>query len=105
MHTHDRHRQGSARVPPWVSIRFTAVPGRSCISGPDDSVRLPPCGQNIDWKIEPVAVIGRPAKNAAPEPALEHVAANAIGNDVSARDHRYLGTLQYVSPNTYVCQS
>jgi 2-keto-4-pentenoate hydratase/2-oxohepta-3-ene-1,7-dioic acid hydratase in catechol pathway len=66
------------------------VPGRSCIAGPDDPLRLPSFGKNVDWEIELVAVIGKPAYQVAPQRALEHVAAYTIGNDVSVRDHRFL---------------
>ncbi len=66
------------------------VPGRACISAPDDPLRLPSFGKDIDWEIELVAVIGKPAHQVRPEQALEHVAAYAIGNDVSVRDHRFL---------------
>jgi 2-keto-4-pentenoate hydratase/2-oxohepta-3-ene-1,7-dioic acid hydratase in catechol pathway len=66
------------------------VPGRTCIAGPDEPLQMPSYGKNIDWEIELVAVIGRPAKNVRPERALDHVAAYTLGNDVSVRDHRYL---------------
>lgn len=66
------------------------VPGRTCISGPDDPLRLPSHGKNVDWEIELVAVIGKEAHQVTSEQALKHVAAYAIGNDVSVRDHRYL---------------
>jgi 2-keto-4-pentenoate hydratase/2-oxohepta-3-ene-1,7-dioic acid hydratase in catechol pathway len=66
------------------------LPGRTCIAGPADRVRMPAHGQKLDWEIELVAVIGRPACRVPIERALEHVAAYAIGNDVSVRDSRYL---------------
>lgn len=66
------------------------VPGRSCTAGPVDPIRMPKHGENIDWEIELVAVIGKPARNVSIEDALDYVAAYTVGNDVSVRDMRYL---------------
>ena len=66
------------------------VPGRTCATGPDEPLRLPSHASNIDWEIELVAVIGRPAHHVSVDHALDHVAAYTLGNDVSIRDGRYL---------------
>lgn len=66
------------------------VPGRTCATGPDAPLRLPSHGSNIDWEIELVAVIGKPARQVPIDRALDHVAAYTLGNDVSIRDGRYL---------------
>ncbi len=66
------------------------VPARTCISGPDEPVRIPRFAEHLDWEIELVAVIGRTARRVAVEEALKHVAAYTIGNDISVRDLRYL---------------
>jgi 2-keto-4-pentenoate hydratase/2-oxohepta-3-ene-1,7-dioic acid hydratase in catechol pathway len=66
------------------------VPGRSCVSGPDDPLKLPSFGTKVDWELELVAVIGRSARDVPSERALDYVAGYTIGNDVSVRDHRYL---------------
>ena len=66
------------------------VPAQTCISGPDEPVRLPWFAKNVDWEIELVAVIGRAARQVSAEQALNYVAGYTIGNDVSVRDFRYL---------------
>lgn len=66
------------------------VPARTCVIGTDAPIELPDFGANVDWEIELVAVIGRPARNVSVADALDHVAGYTIGNDVSVRDMRYL---------------
>ncbi len=66
------------------------VPAQTCIAGPHEPVKLPWFGENIDWEIELVAVIGRPARQVSAENALNCVAGYMVGNDVSVRDMRYL---------------
>ncbi len=66
------------------------VPGRTCLSGPNDPIRMPPHGRQLDWEIELVAVIGRPAYRVGIEAALDHVAAYTVGNDISVRDRRFI---------------
>ena len=66
------------------------VPGRTCICGPADPIRLPGHGRQIDWEVELVAVIGSRAKNVSIDEALQHVAAYTIGNDISVRDRQFI---------------
>jgi 2-keto-4-pentenoate hydratase/2-oxohepta-3-ene-1,7-dioic acid hydratase in catechol pathway len=66
------------------------IPAKTCLSGPDEPLRIPWFGKNIDWEIELVAVIGKTARQVSVERALDYVAGYTIGNDVSVRDHRYL---------------
>jgi 2-keto-4-pentenoate hydratase/2-oxohepta-3-ene-1,7-dioic acid hydratase in catechol pathway len=49
-------------------------------------VKLPDYSQMVDWEAELAAVIGRAARNVAPERALDHVAGYTVANDLSARD-------------------
>lgn len=72
------------------------IPGRTCICGPEEPIRLPSHGTSIDWEIELAAVIGRPARNVPVDRALTHVAAYTIGNDLSVRDRNFL-KIPYVS--------
>jgi len=51
-----------------------------------DPVRLPPQSQDVHHEIELVAAIGNEGKNIAREDALDHVAAYAVGLDMTARD-------------------
>ncbi len=75
------------------------VPGRTCAASADDPVRLPPQGKLIDWEIELVAVIGKPARQVSVEQALDHVAFYTLGNDVSIRDRHFI-VIPNVSPNS-----
>lgn len=66
------------------------LPGPTCMSGPEEPIRRPVSGERIDWEIELVAVIGRVARHVPVERALDHVAAYAVGIDVSVRDARFI---------------
>ena len=50
------------------------------------TVRLPPQSEDVHHELELVAVIGTAGKDIAPEAALDHVAAYALGLDLTARD-------------------
>jgi 2-keto-4-pentenoate hydratase/2-oxohepta-3-ene-1,7-dioic acid hydratase in catechol pathway len=75
----DPHTLG---LKPWHFIKA----GRSTLAAPDDTVRISGLSKTMDWEIELAAVIGRRAKDIAPEQALDHVAGYTIANDLSARD-------------------
>jgi len=47
---------------------------------------LPPQSQDVHHEVELVAVVGEKGKNIAQEDALDHVAAFAVGLDMTARD-------------------
>jgi 2-keto-4-pentenoate hydratase/2-oxohepta-3-ene-1,7-dioic acid hydratase in catechol pathway len=67
---------------PWHFIKTS----RASVVGPDVKVRLPAYSQKVDWEVELVAVIGRPASKVSVDKALACVAGYTIGNDLSARD-------------------
>lgn len=54
--------------------------------GSGESIRLPDNTSQVDYEAELAFIIGRRAKNVAPEDALDYVAGYAAFNDVSARD-------------------
>lgn len=58
----------------------------SCITGPDDEVRLPPGSTRADWEVELGIVIGAPAARVPAEGAMAHVAGYCVVNDVSERE-------------------
>ena len=60
-------------------------PASAIIRG-GETVELPPQSQNVHHEVEMVAVIGTEGKNIDPGAALEHVAAYAVGLDMTARD-------------------
>lgn len=57
----------------------------SCLAGPFDAIE-PGVTEALDYEVELVAVIGRPAKSVSADSALAHVFGYTVGNDVSARD-------------------
>ncbi len=56
------------------------------ILGPDDEIPWPSYTEAMDYELELGIVIGRSARNVAPESALEHVLGFTVFNDFSARD-------------------
>jgi 2-keto-4-pentenoate hydratase/2-oxohepta-3-ene-1,7-dioic acid hydratase in catechol pathway len=58
----------------------------SAVIGPNDTVILPRQVEKPDWELELGVVIGRRCRHVAPEQAMEHVAAFAVVNDVTARE-------------------
>lgn len=67
---------------PTMPAVFTKFP--ACVAGPDTTVTLPP-GGHVDWEVELVVVIGRPARFVAAADAWEHVAGLTVGQDISER--------------------
>jgi 2-keto-4-pentenoate hydratase/2-oxohepta-3-ene-1,7-dioic acid hydratase in catechol pathway len=61
------------------------IKANSAISGPDDPIARPRGAVKLDYEVELVAVIGRPALNVEEGRALRHVAAYCLMNDVSER--------------------
>lgn len=58
----------------------------SAIIRSGDAIRLPPQSQNVHHEVELVAVIGKEGRNISQAEALDHVAAYAVGLDMTARD-------------------
>ena len=72
------------------SPRITTVPRpfimpATAVAGPGDQIPWPAYSETIDYELELAIVIGRKAKDVAPEKALEIIAGYTIVNDVSAR--------------------
>jgi 2,4-diketo-3-deoxy-L-fuconate hydrolase len=78
-----------AAVPPT----FTKFP--ASLSGPFSPVVLP--SDNVDWEVELVAVIGRPAERVAAAEAWSHVAGLAVGQDYSERMIQMVGPVPQFS--------
>lgn len=60
-------------------------PPTTCLVGPGP-IRHPEGSTQFDWEIELAAIFGRRCRKAAQAQALDHVAAYAVGLDMSARD-------------------
>jgi 2,4-didehydro-3-deoxy-L-rhamnonate hydrolase len=57
----------------------------SCLSGPNDDVMLPKDSVKGDWEVELGVILGRTARYASEEEALDLVAGYVLANDVSER--------------------
>ncbi len=57
----------------------------SCITGPDDDIRIPRGSEKTDWEVELGVVIGAPASDVSEAEAMAHVAGYCVVNDVSER--------------------
>lgn len=79
-------------TPPVPSV-FTKFPSSIC--GPDAFVALP--GDQIDWEVELVVVIGAPAHRVPRNRAWSHVAGLTVGQDLSDRHLQMLGDLPQFS--------
>lgn len=80
---HAREMGGEAPASPVIFLK----PSTSVI-GDGDAIRLPPSSAEVHYEGELAAIIGRPARNVAPEDALSHVLGYAAANDVTARDQQ-----------------
>ena len=57
----------------------------SALSGPHDTLRLPPQSSQVDWEVELGLVIGTRMQYVAEHRAMEHVAGYVLANDLSER--------------------
>jgi 2,4-didehydro-3-deoxy-L-rhamnonate hydrolase len=76
-------------VPP-VFTKF-----RSCLAGPSAVIELP--SDRVDWEVELVAVIGRPAERVPEEKAWSYVAGVMVGQDLSERTVQLAGPVPQFS--------
>ena len=82
------HIRESGLDRPERPLVFAKFP--SSVIGGDAPIRLPlDVTQRVDWEVELAAVIGKRARNVAPEDALDHVFGYTVANDVSARDLQF----------------
>jgi 2-keto-4-pentenoate hydratase/2-oxohepta-3-ene-1,7-dioic acid hydratase in catechol pathway len=68
----------------------------SAMVGAYDDIVLPDRGDQHDWELELVAVIGVGGRDIPREDALEHVAGYTIANDLTTRDLVYRPDLQAI---------
>ncbi len=80
---HAAEMGGEAPTTPLIFLK----PSTSVI-GDGDAIRLPASSSHVDFEGELAAVIGRPAKDVAPEDALSYVLGYCAANDVTARDQQ-----------------
>lgn len=78
------HAEEMNRDVPDEPMVFLKPP--SALIRTEESVRLPSQSRDVHHEVELVAVVGKEGKNIAQEEALDHVAAFAVGLDMTARD-------------------
>ncbi|HEY8524263.1 MAG TPA: fumarylacetoacetate hydrolase family protein [Acidimicrobiales bacterium] len=84
----DHAEENRLDAPEQPSV-FTKFP--TAITGPYGDIALP--DGKVDWEVELVAVIGRPARHVAAADAWRHVAGLTVGQDVSERRMQFAGPL------------
>lgn len=72
-------RAASGKPFVWVGL-----PG--ALAGPDEPLTIPYDLKEVDWELELVAVIGKPARRVSQSNALDYVAGYTIANDITARE-------------------
>lgn len=75
------HAREAGLEPPSRPMVFTKFP--SCLVGPRSDIYL--FSDRVDWEVELVVVIGRPAVRVAEDRALDYVAGYCVGQDISDR--------------------
>ena len=87
------HAAESGVDAPDVPPVFTKF--RSCLTGPFAAVELP--SDRVDWEVELVVAIGRPAERVPEEKAWSHVAGVMTGQDLSERTVQLAGPVPQFS--------
>jgi 2-keto-4-pentenoate hydratase/2-oxohepta-3-ene-1,7-dioic acid hydratase in catechol pathway len=86
----DREARAAARVALDERARngapFVFQGSANAVIGARDEIVLPLEGEQPDWELELVAVIGRRARRVPREEAMDHVAGYMIANDLTLRD-------------------
>lgn len=92
---HAAEMGGEAPKTPMIFMK----PSTSVI-GDGDAIRLPPSSNEVHYEGELAVVIGTPARNVAPDDALDHVFGYAAANDVTARDQQR-ADIQFTRSKSY----
>jgi len=80
------HAEEAGLPPPAEPILF--LKATSAITGPCDTVQIPPGAHKVDWEVELGVVIGQPGRYLRRDEALQHVAGYCVVNDVSERAYQ-----------------
>ena len=94
----DHAAESGMQVPPEPVVFTKQV---SCLSGPNDTVTLPPKSQKGDWEVELGVIIGRKAKNIKEADALKYVAGYCTINDLSEREFQAERSGQWTKGKSY----
>ena len=94
----DHAAESGLQVPPEPVVFTKQV---SCLSGPNDTVTIPPNSKKSDWEVELGVIIGRKAKNIKEKDALKHVAGYCTINDLSEREFQAERSGQWTKGKSY----
>jgi 2,4-didehydro-3-deoxy-L-rhamnonate hydrolase len=94
----DHATESGLKVPPEPIVFTKQV---SCLSGPNDTVTLPPKSEKSDWEVELGVIIGRRAKNIMEADALKYVAGYCTINDLSEREFQIERHGQWTKGKSY----
>ena len=85
------HAEETGMQLPEVPAAFTKFP--ASLSGPFDDIEI--VGDQVDWEVELVAVIGRTADRVAEADGWSHIAGLTIGQDISDRQLQFAAGAQF----------
>lgn len=94
----DHAAESGLQVPPEPVVFTKQV---SCLSGPNDTVTIPPKSKKSDWEVELGVIIGTRAKNIKKQDALKHVAGYCTINDLSEREFQVERSGQWTKGKSY----
>jgi 2,4-didehydro-3-deoxy-L-rhamnonate hydrolase len=94
----DHAAESGLTVPPEPIIFTKHV---SCLSGPNDTVTIPPKSKKSDWEVELGVIIGTKAKNIKKKDALKHIAGYCTINDLSEREFQIERSGQWTKGKSY----
>ena len=94
----DHAAESNLPVPPEPVVFTKQV---SCLSGPNDTVTIPPKSKKSDWEVELGVIIGTRAKNIKKSDALKHVAGYCTINDLSEREFQAERAGQWTKGKSY----
>jgi 2,4-diketo-3-deoxy-L-fuconate hydrolase len=94
----DHAAESGLAVPPEPVVFTKHV---TCVSGPNDTVMMPPKSQKSDWEVELGVIIGRKAKNIKAADAMKHVAGYCVVNDLSEREFQIERSGQWTKGKSY----
>jgi 2,4-didehydro-3-deoxy-L-rhamnonate hydrolase len=94
----DHAAESGLKVPPEPIVFTKHV---SCLSGPNDTITIPPKSKKSDWEVELGVIIGTRAKNIKKKDALKHVAGYCTINDLSEREFQIERSGQWTKGKSY----
>jgi 2-keto-4-pentenoate hydratase/2-oxohepta-3-ene-1,7-dioic acid hydratase in catechol pathway len=94
----DHAKESGMAIPEEPVLFFKAS---SSLTGPFDTITIPPNSEKTDWEVELALVIGKKTSHVSEQEALSHIAGYAVMNDVSERAYQLEGTGQWVKGKSY----